>query len=209
MRAAGIVLAGGRSTRMGRDKSALPWGGSTLLAVVCSSLVGAVDGPVVVVRAAGQDLSALPSGVEVVEDPAPDLGPVQGVAAGLRAVAGRADVAFAAATDLPLLHPSVVRRVVRLLLDSPGADVAVPEVGGQPQLLAAAYRPAVADVLETALRAGERRLRTVVSGLSVRRLDAADLLADAEVAAADPALASFTNLNDPQQYARARDARRG
>jgi molybdopterin-guanine dinucleotide biosynthesis protein A len=194
---------------MRQDKAALAWDGSTLLAVVCSTLVRAVDGPVVAVRAPGQELPGLPRGVEVVADPAPDLGPVQGLAAGLRAVAGRADLAFAAATDLPMLHPAVVRAVLRGLADRPEADVAVPELGGHLQPLAAAYRPAVADALEAALRADERRLRTVVAALSVRRLRAPDLLADAEVAAADPELASFTNLNDPGQYARARDAHRG
>lgn len=209
MRAAGIVLAGGRSTRMQRDKSALPWGGSTLLAVVCSTLTRAVDGPVVVVRAAEQELPELPGGVEVVDDPAPDRGPVQGLAAGLRTVAGRAEVAFAAATDLPLLHEAVVRLILLELVSHPECDVAVPELGGHPQLLAAAYRPAVADAFEAALLGDERRLRTVVSALPVRRLAAADLLADAAVADADPNLESFTNLNDPQEYARARDARRG
>lgn len=194
---------------MQRDKAALPWGDSTLVAVVCSTLARAVDGPVVVVRAAEQELPALPGGVEVVADPAPDLGPVQGLAAGLRAVGGRADVAFAAATDLPLLHPSVVRGVLRELASRPGVDAAIPELGGHRHLLAAAYRPAVADALDSALRRDERRLRAAVSGLTVRRLAAAELLADPDVAAHDPQLRSFTNLNDPQEYARARDARRG
>lgn len=209
MHGAGIVLAGGRSRRMGRDKATLPWGASTLLASVCTVLAGALDGPVVVVRAIGQDVPPLPVGVEVHDDPAADLGPVQGLAAGLRAVADRADVAFVAATDLPLLHEAVVGRVVRELGDRPDRQVVVPEIDGHPQLLAAAYRTDVAETLESALRSGERRLRTVVSGLSVHRLGEADLLADPAVAASDPDLRSFTNLNDPREYARARAARRG
>jgi molybdopterin-guanine dinucleotide biosynthesis protein A len=194
---------------MGRDKAALPWGDSTLLASVCAVIGRSLGGPVVVVRAAGQDVPPLPAGVELVDDPAPDLGPVQGLAAGLRAVEGRADVAFAAATDLPLLHEAVVRRVVRELVGRPDRQVVAPEAEGRLQLLAAAFRPDVAASLESALLSGERRLRTVVAQLSVHLLGATELLADPDVAAHDPQLRSFTNVNDPQEYARARAARRG
>lgn len=207
--AAGVVLAGGRSSRMGRDKASMPWGRSSLLGQVVDVLVAALDGPVVVVRGPGQPLPALPAGVRLVDDPVPDLGPVQGIAAGLRAVAGVATVAYVASTDLPLLDGAVVRRTVALLDGTSGADAAVPLVDGRPQLLAATYRVPVADRLEAALAAGERRLRTVVAGWEVRYLRPEDLLSDPAVAAADPGLASFTNVNDPQEYARALAARRG
>ena len=209
VQAAGIVLAGGRSTRMGSDKAHLPWGRTSLLAQVCAVLRGALDGPVVVVRAAGQDLPDLPAGVESCDDPAPDLGPVQGIAAGLRAVSGRADVAFVAATDLPLLDEAVVRAVVRRLLDQPALGVVTPVIDGHPQLLAAAYRTDVAEALEAELAAGERRLRAVVARLAADRMAPEDLLGDPHVAASDPGLRSFTNVNDPQEYARALAARRG
>ena len=57
---AGVVLAGGRSTRMGRPKASLEWHGSTLLHRVTGIVSRAVDGPVVVVRAALAHGSALP-----------------------------------------------------------------------------------------------------------------------------------------------------
>jgi 2-C-methyl-D-erythritol 4-phosphate cytidylyltransferase len=57
---AGIVLTGGRSSRMGTPKAALEWHGSTLLHRTIGILARVTDGPVVVVRAAGQDLPALP-----------------------------------------------------------------------------------------------------------------------------------------------------
>ena len=66
--AAGIVLAGGRSSRMGSPKAALEWHGSTLLRRVCGIVGRAVYGPIVVVRAPGQALPALPDSIEVVED---------------------------------------------------------------------------------------------------------------------------------------------
>ena len=65
---AGVVLAGGRSTRMGTAKADLEWHGSTLLHRVCGLIDRVVDGPVVVVRAPGQELPPLPAGVELSED---------------------------------------------------------------------------------------------------------------------------------------------
>ena len=115
MATAGIVLAGGRSSRMGSPKAALEWHGSTLLRRVTGVVARAVDGPVVVVRAPGQTLPELPPGIEVVEDPREGLGPLQGLAAGLRAIEDRADAAYLSATDVPFLHPGFVRAVVRAL----------------------------------------------------------------------------------------------
>ena len=106
---AGVVLAGGRSSRMGSSKAALEWHGSTLLRRTVGIL--ARFGPVVVVRAAGQSLPALPPDVVVVDDPRAGKGPLQGIAAGLAAIGGRAEYAFVCATDLPFLHPAFVRRV--------------------------------------------------------------------------------------------------
>ena len=106
-----MVLAGGRSSRMGAAKAGLDWHGSTLLYRAAAVLGRAVDGPVIVVAAPGQELPELPAGVAVVEDPVEGLGPMQGLAAGLAALADRADAAFACSTDLPFLHPAFVRRV--------------------------------------------------------------------------------------------------
>ena len=83
-------------------------------------------GPVVVVRAPGQDLPDLPKGTVVVEDPREGKGPVQGIAAGLTALSGQAETAFVASTDMPFLHPAFVRRVLRVLeQDGHGRGAAV------------------------------------------------------------------------------------
>lgn len=200
MTTAGVVLAGGRSTRMGSDKASLPWGDTTLLGHVSAVVSRAVDGPVVVVRAAGQELPRLPSQVEVVEDPRPGLGPVQGMTAGLSAVADRAPFAYVAATDLPFLTEDAVRRLLSGLAELAGIDVLAVSVDGHPQWLAAAYRTAVASGFARALDAGERRVRSVVGAARHRLVDPADLDLDP---------AAFRNVNDPQAYARARAARTG
>jgi molybdopterin-guanine dinucleotide biosynthesis protein A len=204
--AAGIVVAGGRSSRMGRPKATLEWHGSTLLRRVTGIVARATGGPVVVVRAPGQDLPALPKGVEVTEDAEEGRGPLQGLAAGLAAVDGRADVAFVSSTDAPLLHPAFVRRVVGALDGE--HDVALPQAGGFPHPLAAAYRTTLLPSVQELLAADRRRPAFLFETCRVRRLDEATLLADPAVAAFDPALDSVLNLNEPGDYraARARPA---
>ena len=95
---AGVVLAGGRSSRMGTPKAALEWHGSTLLRRTVGILARATGGPVVVVRARDQELPELPDGIQLVDDPREGKGPVQGLAAGLGALTGQADVAFVSST---------------------------------------------------------------------------------------------------------------
>ena len=139
---AGIVLAGGRSSRMGTPKAWLDWHGAPLLRRVCGLVARGASGPVVVVRAPGQELPPLPDGVRVVEDEREGRGPMQGILAGLRAV--DADVAFVASVDLPQLHPRFVAAVCARV---DGADAAVPVVDGFRQPLAAAYRAALAPLV--------------------------------------------------------------
>jgi molybdenum cofactor guanylyltransferase len=193
---AGVVLAGGRSSRMGTAKAALEWHGSTLLRRTLGVLARAVDGPLLVVRAPGQPLPELPPQVEVVDDPEEGLGPLQGLAAGLAALRGgsagggtdgRAGAAFVCATDLPFLHPAFVRRVRTALAD--GTDVVLPVARGHPQPLAAAYRPGLAPLVAGLVAAGELRPAFLFRRCRTTRLDDAALLTDPALAAADPALA--------------------
>ncbi|HET6547161.1 MAG TPA: molybdenum cofactor guanylyltransferase [Solirubrobacter sp.] len=139
---AGIVLAGGRSSRMGAPKAWLEWHGTTLLRRTCAIVARGAGGPVVVVKAPGQELPELPDGVRVVEDAREGRGPLQGVLAGLEAVDG--EVAFVASTDMPFLHPRFVAAVCAAVGD---ADAAVPRVGGFLQPLAAAYRTTLAPLV--------------------------------------------------------------
>jgi len=200
---AGIVLAGGRSSRMGTPKADLEWHGSTLLRRTAAILARVTEGPVVVVRAPGQDLPALPPGTEVVDDPREGLGPVQGLATGLAALRGRAEIAFVSSTDMPFLHPAFVRRVLRAAQE--GADVALPVAHGYPQPLAAAYRTALAAVAERLV--AEQRLRPafLFEQCAVTRLDEAALRADPVLAALDPGLDSVVNVNSPADYQAARE----
>jgi molybdopterin-guanine dinucleotide biosynthesis protein A len=198
MSAAAVVLAGGRSSRMGSTKAALPWHGSTLLRHVCGLVARGVDGPVVVVRAAGQQLPPLPAGIEVVDDAHPDLGPMEGIAVGLAALQDRADVAFVCGTDQPFLLPAFVRHLVRTNAASdPPVDIVLAHADGHDQPLAAAYRPALAPVVADLVSADKLRLGVLVAQCAVLRLD------EQALQAVDPDLVSFLNLNEPADYAAA------
>jgi molybdenum cofactor guanylyltransferase len=201
-RTAAIVLAGGRSTRMGEPKALLDWHGSTLVRRAVGLVGRVVDGPVVVVRAAGQALPALPAATELAEDARDARGPLQGIAAGLAAIGARADIVFVTGVDAPLLHPALVRHVIASLRGQD--DVALPLANGFAQPLAAAYRAATVGPLIDALLAEDSLgTRPLMRRCRVRRLDEAALLADPAVAALDPELLSLHNLNDRAEYAAA------
>jgi molybdenum cofactor guanylyltransferase len=204
------VLAGGRSTRMGRPKANLEWHGSTLLHRVTGIVDRAVEGPVVVVRAPDQELPALPPGVRVVEDAAEGRGPLQGLAAGLAAVAEDADLAYVSSTDVPLLHPAFVRAVVRTAgrPASNGSrapiDVALPVVHGFRHPLAAAYRTSLVQAVERLIAEDRMRPAFLFEESNVLELSEDELLRDGELAEADPELLSVLNVNEPDDYERAR-----
>jgi molybdopterin-guanine dinucleotide biosynthesis protein A len=204
--AAGIVLAGGRSSRMGTPKAALEWHGSTLLRRTVGVISRVTDGPIVVVRASGQDLPALPADIEVVDDPRAGIGPIQGLATGLAAIAGRAEFAFVSATDMPFLHPAFVRQVLRATPE--GADVGLPIARGYAQPLAACYRQTLARVAERLVTENRLRPAFLFEESVVSRLDEGALRADPVLAELDPGLDSLINLNEPADYlaARARPA---
>jgi molybdenum cofactor guanylyltransferase len=180
-----VVLAGGASRRMGTPKALLEWHGSPLVVRV-ARLLARVAGTVVIVGSPDRDLPAVPGALMVV-DASPGRGPLEGIAAGLRALEGRCELAFVAATDLPLLHPAFAQAV----LDAAGGfDSAVPESDGRLHPLAAAYRVSQAGRATDLLAAGERRATRFAEGPGTRRLATGDL----------PHPESLRNMNTPEDY---------
>ena len=196
--AGAIILAGGKSSRMGTPKAALDWHGSTLLRRVTGLAQRTVDGPVVVVRAPGQQLPQIPPSVEVVSDAREGRGPLQGLAAGLAAIGGRAEVAYVSSTDVPLLHPAFMRRVIGAFTAE--VDVVLPEIHGFRQPLSAAYRARLLPEVETLIAADKLKPAFLFERCRVLRLDDAAMLRDGALAASDPDLASVCNLNEPEDY---------
>jgi molybdenum cofactor guanylyltransferase len=167
--AGAIILAGGRSSRMGSPKAALDWHGSTLLRRITGLAQRAVGGPVVVVSAPGQELPAVHPSIEVVDDAREGRGPLQGLAAGLAAVGDRAEVAFVCSTDVPLLHPAFIRCVLDAF--TPEVDVVLPEIHGFRQPLSAGYRTSLLPEVQARARPApeiEVRLGTPAADAAAR-----------------------------------------
>jgi molybdenum cofactor guanylyltransferase len=205
-RLGGIVLCGGRSSRMGSPKAWLDFGGEPLLARVVRTVRRACA-PVIVVAAPGQDVPPLPADVAIARDPLEGRGPLQGIAAGLHALvestggSEAVDAAFVSSTDAPFLEPALIARLAALR--GVDHDVAVPHTDNHFHPLAAIYAcTCLAHV--KALLAADRlrpfflfeRVRTVIC-------DTPMLLADPDLATADPTLRSLENINTPDDYTRA------
>jgi molybdopterin-guanine dinucleotide biosynthesis protein A len=164
--ASGIVLAGGRSARFGRDKLAEPIGGRPLLHLAIESLA-AVTSEVIVV-AAPDATPDLPAGVRLVHDEAPFEGPLAGCMAGL--TAAREPLVLIVGGDMPSLDPAVLGTLVRTLHASM-ADACVVEHLGRRQPLPMALRTGSGTALVARLLAErERRLGAVLDRLIVRTL---------------------------------------
>src|SRR4051794_36758537 len=155
MSAGGIVLCGGRSTRMGVPKATLPFGPETMLQRVVR-LLGTVVDPMVVVAARDQVLPALPDRVRTTHDEREQKGPLEGLRAGLAALPSSVDAAYVTSCDVPLLVPGFAERMIELLGDH---DIAVMEIDGFPHPLSAVYRRGTLPLIEGLLN--EDRLRPV------------------------------------------------
>lgn len=190
MQTAGIVLCGGRSSRMGSSKAWLPVAGEPMLARVVRILGGVVS-PVVVVAAEGQDLPALHADVRIVRDARPGRGPLEGLAAGMAAI--DAEAAFVTSCDAPLLKPAFVEFVIGSLSNY---DAAVPRISDRWQPLAAAYRIApILRVTERLLAGGRTAVRDLFESIQVLALDR-DAFRNV-----DPEFDSLQNANTPDEFA--------
>ncbi|MBX3412283.1 MAG: molybdenum cofactor guanylyltransferase [Pirellulales bacterium] len=185
-----IILCGGHSRRMGSAKALLPFGPETMLARVVR-LVGQTVDELVVVAAAEQSLPPLPDNVRIARDRQPDRGPLEGLATGLRALAGTVDVAFVTSCDVPLLVPDFVTRLFELIGKH---DAVAPLVEDRLHPLSAVYRQSVLAAVEQQLAADRRRVTELLREIDTRYVTAS------EFADADPDCRSLCNINDPADY---------
>ena len=181
-----IVLAGGKSSRMGTPKALLHFDGEPLIVHVVGALKQIFD-DIVVVAAPGQQLPSLP--VTLVHDDVADQGPVGGICYGLRAARG--EIAFVSACDSAFLN---LRLIEHLLDHMASYDVVVPYWEDRLQPLHAVYRRSVLPLLEDQLARGE--LRPVFLFDKVRTCK----VGEEEIRPLDPDGASFFNMNTPADY---------
>ncbi|MFW0796401.1 molybdenum cofactor guanylyltransferase [Gordonia sp. CPCC 205515] len=170
---AGIVLAGGRSRRMGTDKAAMDWDGEPLLARVVR-IVGERCRPVFVVApeesAAYRGLFGT-GGPEAtwVTDEEPGAGPLAGLAAGLAAAgADGATWAFVCATDMPLISTDLIDEL--LLGVTPSTQAVIARDNQRDHPMAGLYRTDVAPILAELTASGERRMLAVLDAVTTHRV---------------------------------------
>ena len=190
-----FVLAGGKSSRMGRSKATLDLGGETLLqrALKLASRVAAetmLVGPRAELEAYGR----------VVEDVYPGHGPLGGIHAALAATSTELNLMLA--VDTPFLEPRFLEYLIAQARES-GALVTLPRTADGLHPLAAVYRRAFHQGAERALLAGRNKIDALFAEVEIRILEAAEL----EKLAFPPAI--FENLNTPEDVERARARHRG
>lgn len=171
---AAVVLAGGASRRMGRDKatmahpsaypSAHPASHGLTMVEYTVSVVAARCAPVFVIAAPGQPLPALQA--EVLRDDVRGVGPLLATGRGLRAAgAAGADRAFVCAVDMPNLSTEVIDE----LIGYRNVDIVLPW-DGRDHYLAGIYRTALADQIDELVGAGHRSMRALADTVLTQRV---------------------------------------
>ncbi len=180
-----VILAGGLSRRMGRDKAALPAGDGTLIEHIARRLAPVVE-ETIVAGASGRH--HLP-GTTMVDDRYPGLGPLAGIHAGL--LVARSPLVWVVGCDLPDVDPGLAALLCGLAGE---VDAVVPRLDSEPQGVCAVYDRGLASRIERLLAAGERRLKMLLAASKVR------YVTPDELRPVDPELRSFRNINTPAEY---------
>ncbi len=194
VKASGIVLAGGMSRRLGRDKALERVDGRRLITRVLGRMSRAFEENVVVVNDALRARTLpLPESARAVIDAYPGAGPLGGIFTGLSAVSSEWGVVVAC--DMPFLNVKLLRHMVPV---TDGYDAVAPLVDGRPQPTHAAYSRSCLPQLESTLKAGRLSASDFLSAQNVR------YLAEEEVDDLDPEHLSFFNVNSQQDLDDAR-----
>lgn len=189
-RTVGVLLAGGQSRRMGREKPLQTVGGVTLVERAATAL-RAVVGEILLVTNRPDLYGFLE--LPIVEDVIPGRGPLGGLHAAHGRLAGAQ--ALVVAADYPFLQPDVLRLIAT---QDPAGGVVLPYVDGHPHPLCALYAPAALGAVQDALDRGELMLMSLVDRLPQR------VLTQDELGGAT-ASRVFFNVNTPHDLERAEE----
>lgn len=186
----GIVLCGGQSRRMGRDKSWLQFDGEYLLTRVVRILHGVVQ-PVVVATRKDQSLPPMQQDVLLSLDAIKGGGPLVGLSAGFEQLWGKCEAVFVVSCDQPLLRPGFVFRMIELLENH---EAVVIRHEGYLHSLCAVYRLEVAKSLNRCIEQGVCSAQDFVAKCDARFVSASD------IGDADSELDSLRNVNNQKDY---------
>lgn len=193
---AGIVLAGGRSRRFGRDKLAEEIEGRPLLHHPVLRLLDVCD-RVVVVIGDGIEEPPMPAGVSVTfaRDSTPDEGPLRGLAAGLEVAEGM--WAVVTGGDMPDLQPPVLREMLRAARETDAVAVVLSDGGDARPLPCVVRTEPAADAVAVLLGSGRRRLRDLLSAVRTVVID------EPSWTTLDPGRRTLVDIDEPADVERA------
>ena len=187
-----IVLAGGKSLRLGRDKALEEIGGQTIIERVLERL-SPLDTEIILATAQS-NLSLLPDlGVKTVVDVYPGKGPLGGIYSGLKA--SLSFHSLVVACDMPFLNIALLRYLIELCL---AFDVVIPKVDEKTEPLHAVYSKNCLAPIEAMLKLDRLKIIDLLDAVKVRYVE------DAEVEKFDPERLSFFNINSKADLERAR-----
>jgi molybdopterin-guanine dinucleotide biosynthesis protein A len=187
-RVGGIILAGGASSRLGRDKAFIKAEGMTLIERVVQRLQSVVE-EIVLVTDDTPRFSFL--GLPMVNDTFAGVGTLGGLHAGLATL--QAEYGVAVGCDMPFLNPDLLRYLISL---RSGYDAVMPMLGRYYEPLHAVYGKRCLVAIEETIEAGQRRIMHACSSAHVRYVE------DTQMVPYDPGLLSFFNVNEPQDLER-------
>ena len=190
-----VILAGGVSRRLGRDKAVEPFGDETLLHRVvrrANEAIGSNDVVIVVAQADQAERASADIPHRLVLDALPGSGTLGGIYTGLEAA--RNDWALVVACDMPFLSVPLLGYMAGL---REGVDAVVPVTGGRPEPTHALYSRRCVPAISQRLQAGQLKAAGFLDLVRVR------YVAEKEARRFDPELLSFFNVNRPEDLARA------
>jgi molybdopterin-guanine dinucleotide biosynthesis protein A len=184
-----VILAGGFSRRLSRDKCLLEIKGKPAIARITETLHGLFDAWLLSVGRR----TAYPAGpIRTFEDRWPGRGPLGGIHGGL--MNSSSEYTFFCACDMPFISREVVRRIIDLAKD---CDAVVPRVKGEMEPLLAIYRRSCLPFIERQLQTGENRIIAFFPHVKVRVVE------EGVIRAVDPELLSFFNINTQEDLDKA------
>jgi molybdopterin-guanine dinucleotide biosynthesis protein A len=188
---AAVVLCGGRSRRLGRDKCGIALGHRTLLGHVLAAVHESLETVCLVGRARQDPHELIPAeyraNTSFVSDAVPDYGPLEGMRAGLESLPPKTQLVLLVGCDNPLITPRWIEFVLHC---ADGYQAAIPWIDGRLMPIPAVYSRSVIGPLQQALARGERSLWRFAERLNTRQLRREEL----EVV--DPGLQCLINVND-------------
>ena len=183
------VQAGGRSSRMGRDKALIPLGGIPLIEHVLQRVEGLGE-EVLITTNRPDDYAFV--GKRMVEDPQPGAGALHGLLTALEAARGQR--VLLVGCDMPFVSRSLLEHMLAIATD---AEVVIPRRGEKLQPLHAIYAKSCAGPVSQALEAGEKRMISFFPRIQTRIVEQETL------DRYDPEGLSFFNANTPEELAKA------